>query len=374
MPVRITAILPAIILLVLARPGLAETVKTIETESGSVQVENIVGGLVHPWGMAFLPDGRALITERPGRLRLLDTDNALSGPLKGVPEVYARGQGGLLDVAIDPDFQQNRYVYLSYAEKGEGGASTALGRGKLLNNSITDFEVIFRQEPKVSGGNHFGSRIVFSNDGYLYLTLGERFKFKPAQDLSSHLGAIIRIKPDGAIPETNPFIEKADARDEIWTYGNRNIQAAAFEPGTDRLWVAEMGPKGGDELNLIKRGANYGWPEVSWGDHYSGLPIRDPPTRPEFEDAVKYWTPAIAPSGMMFYTGDLFPDWRGDMFIGGLVGKALVRVTLSDKTVAHEEQIAMGARIRDVAQGPDGTVYVLTDQTNGNLWRLSPAR
>lgn len=345
----------------------------IQTSAGSLNIEKLADGLVHPWGMAFLPDSRLLITERPGRLRILSSSGELSAPLEGVPEVVAQGQGGLLDVAIGPDFAETGHVYLGFSEPGEGGASTAFGRGRLGGGKLDDFNVIFRQEPKVEGPNHFGGRIVFAPDGNLFLLMGERFKFDPAQDLSDHLGTIVRIKPDGSVPPDNPFVGRPDARDEIWSYGHRNIESAAIYPGTDQLWVAEFGPLGGDELNLPEAGKNYGWPEVCWGRHYDGRDIPDPPTRPEFAASIKQWTPVISPSGMAVYTGDVFSEWRGSVLIGGLSSKALIRVKTDGKTFQGEERIPLGARIRDVEQGPDGLVYLLTDQEDGNLWRLVPA-
>lgn len=363
------AILAAAMLFI--TPALAQQVQTVQTEAGRVTVTNLASGLNHPWGMAFLPDGRLLVTERAGQLRLLGTDNTLSEPLAGTPEVFNRGQGGLLDVALDPDFESNHLVYLSFAEPGEGGASTAVGRGRLEEGCIADFEVIFRQTPKVPGPNHFGGRIVFSSEGALFLTMGERFKFEPAQELSNHLGTIVHIKPDGSVPGDNPFVSQADAEDEIWTYGHRNIEAAAIQPGTGALWIAEMGPRGGDELNLIEAGRNYGWPVVSWGQHYDGEDIPDPPTHPRFADARIHWTPVISPSGMEFYTGDMFLEWRGSALIGGLTARGIVRVAFDGLEVTGEERIPLGARIRDVEQAPDGSVYVLTDQADGNIWRLS---
>ena len=357
--------------------GVRAQVASVATQAGTIAVETVASGLVHPWGMAFLPDGRLLVTERAGRVRIMRPDGALSQPLAGVPEVVARGQGGMLDVALDPDFRNNRLVYLSFSEPGGAGAATALGRGRLADDRIEGFTVIFRQEPKVSGPNHFGGRIVFAPDGKLFLTTGERYKFEPAQDLSGHLGKIVRINPDGSVPPDNPFQRASDPRaagprPEIWSYGHRNVQAAAINPQTRALWVAEMGPRGGDELNLPEPGRNYGWPLVSWGTHYDGTDIPDPPTRPEFADAIKHWTPVISPSGMIFYTGDLIPAWRGNVLIGSLSRRALVRLIVEGAAVAGEEVIALGARIRDVEQGPDGAVYVLTDQQNGGVLRLRP--
>ena len=352
--------------------ALAQPDSSVQTEAGAVQVDILAEGLVHPWGMAFLPDGRLLVTEREGRLRILDSDNTLSAPVEGVPEVFNQGQGGLLDVALDPDFQNNRRVYLSFAESGEGGASTALGRGRLENDRIEDFEVIFTQQPKVPGENHFGGRIAFTQQGTLFLTLGERFKFEPAQELSNHLGTIVHLNHDGSVPDDNPFVDREDAEDEIWSYGHRNIESAAIHPETGQLWVAEMGPLGGDELNLPEAGRNYGWPVVSWGQNYDGSDIPDPPTHPDFADAIKHWTPVISPSGMVFYTGDVFQQWQGSALIGGLSAEEIVRVTNDGQSVTGEERIPLGARIRDVEQGPQGNVYVLTDQQDGKVMRLSP--
>ncbi|WP_207427578.1 PQQ-dependent sugar dehydrogenase [Pedobacter sp. SYSU D00535] len=343
--------------------------------SATTQVEKqtIASNLVHPWGMAFLPDGRLLVTEREGRLRILDKNNKLSEPVSGVPAVYAQGQGGLQDVAVDPDFQNNSYIYLSYAEPGPNNtASTALGRGKLVNNQLTEFQVIFSMKPKVEGPNHFGSRVVFAQDGKLFLVLGERFKFDPAQDLATHMGKIIRINKDGSIPQDNPFMNQANAQKEIYSYGHRNIESAAIDPATGRLWVAEMGPKGGDELNMPEAGKNYGWPLVSWGTHYDGKDIPDPTTRPEFADATVKWTPVISPSGMTFYTGNMFPAFKGNMLIGGLTARGVVRVQLNGDQAKEVGRIDLGTRIRDVEQAPDGSIYVSTDQRDGAVWRLVP--
>ncbi|MGK7397362.1 MAG: PQQ-dependent sugar dehydrogenase [Candidatus Cyclobacteriaceae bacterium M3_2C_046] len=340
-------------------------------ESDSVQVENLAGGLNHPWGMVFLPDGRLLVTERSGDLRILDQDNNLSEPVSGVPEVFAKGQGGMLDIALDPDFTNNQYVYLSFAEPGaDNTASTAVGRGLWQNDQIQDFEVLFSQEPKIDGPNHFGGRIEFSPDGYLFLTLGERFQFEPSQNLTDHLGTIIRINRDGSIPEDNPFVDQSEAEGEIWSYGHRNIEAAAFDPNTGDLWITEMGPRGGDEFNRAEKGKNYGWPVVSWGEHYSGEDIPDPPTHPEFADAKIHWTPVISPSGQEYYTGDMFPEFQGQMLIGGLTAQGVVRVQINGEQAEEVGRIELGARIRDVDQAPDGSIYVLTDQRDGNVWRL----
>lgn len=348
-------------------------IQSVVTDAGSVKVQDMMGGIAHPWGMAFLPDGRLLVTEKSGALYIYTNDSTLSEPVEGTPEVFDVGQGGLLDVALDPDFQNNQYVYLSYAEPGEGEtASTALGRGTWQDDRIQDFEVIFSQEPKVEGPNHFGGRIVFTGEDNLFLTLGERFKFDPAQNLANHLGTIVRIGRDGSVPQDNPFVGQADAEDEIWSYGHRNIEAAALNPNTGDLWVAEMGPLGGDELNQPEAGKNYGWPVVSWGENYDGTDIPNPPTHPEFADAHIHWTPTISPSGMTYYTGDVFPEWKGSLLIGGLTSSGLVRVSIDGEEATEVERIPLGARIRDVVQATDGSIYVLTDQDEGNIWRISP--
>jgi len=352
------------------QPGLAEDTM-IDTKQGAIKVETVAGGLDHPWGLAFLPDGRMLVTERPGQLRIVTKDGKTSEPLKGVPEVFAEGQGGLLDVALDPDFAANGLVYLSYSESGEGGAGTAVARGKLADNGLDDVQVIFRQQPKVDRGLHFGSRLAFSPDGKLFVTLGERFKFAPAQDLGTHLGKVVRINPDGSVPQDNPFVGQKGAKPEIWSYGHRNPQGAAIHPETGKLWENEFGPLGGDELNIPAAGANYGWPVVSWGKHYDGTDIPDPPTHPEFADAVYHWNPVISPSGMTFYTADAIPGWKGNLLIGGLSSEAIVRLTLDGEKVTEEERIPMGTRIRDVRQGPDGAVYALTDEGDGKILRLT---
>lgn len=373
----VTLVVPALGLLIAAlsapRAGAAAE-RVVSTQAGPVRVASVVGGLEHPWGLAFLPDGRMLVTERAGRLRVVD-DGALSAPVKGVPEVMASGQGGLLDVALDPGFAENRLVYVCYAEPGGDGASTAVARGRLAEaaDALNDLQVIFRQTPKVGGAAHFGCRLAFSPDGKLFVTSGERFKFDPAQDLESGLGKIFRINPDGSVPSDNPFVGRSDAQPEIWSYGHRNVQGAAIHPVTGALWAHEFGPRGGDELNVPEAGRNYGWPLVSWGRHYSGVDIPDPPSRPDLAGSVYYWTPSISPSGMTFYTGELFPAWRGNLLIGGLTATGIIRLGLDGQRVTSEERIDLDERIRNVRQGPDGAVYALTDQPEGEILRLTPA-
>lgn len=325
---------------------------TINREEGAIKVNVLAENLIHPWGIEFLPDDRILLTERAGNLRFLDTASAsgVSEPIKGTPEVFNVGQGGMFDVAIDEDFQTNNMVYLTYAEpEPDSTATTALGRGRLEGNVLKDFEVIFRMEPRVEGPNHFGGRINFTSDDKILLTLAERFKFEPAQDLSSHLGTIVRINKDGTVPEDNPFVGQENARDEIWTYGHRNIESSAIDPKTGNLWIAEMGPMGGDELNKPEAGKNYGWPVVSWGQNYDGTDIPDPNTRPEFADAVIKWTPTISPSGMIFYDGDMYTEWQDHAIIGGLTSSGLVIVRIEGEMAEEVERIPLAARIRDVA-------------------------
>jgi len=328
--------------------------------------------LVRPWGLAFLPDGRILITEKRGRMVILSADGTtVQEAVAGLPAVEDASQGGLLDVALDPDFTTDPLVYWTYAEPGTGAelglAGTAVARGRLIGNTLNDVEVIYRQKPKVTGGGHFGSRIAFRSDRTLYVTLGERQKFTPAQDLTTTLGKVIRINRDGSIPPDNPSI--IDAEPEIWSYGHRNPQGAAIRPGGDELWVTEHGPQGGDEINKIVAGGNYGWPIVSYGCNY-GEPVGEACRigggvhAPDFIEPVSYWVPvSIAPSGMIFYTGAGFPQWQGNLFLGALVGTALWRVELNEDQEVLRERLFFepNERIRDVEQGPDGWIYLLTD-------------
>jgi glucose/arabinose dehydrogenase len=370
--VRNVAGLLAVASLMLLSQGCFAKDAMIDSKQGTIRVQTVTEGLNHPWGLAFLPDGRMLVTERSGGLRIVGKDGKASEPLKGVPKVVAEEQGGLLDVALDPNFAENGLVYLAYSEPGEGGkAGTAVARGKLGTDSLDNVEVIFRQTPKVDGGLHFGSRLVFAPDGQLFVTLGERFKFDPAQQLSTTLGKVVRINPDGSVPQDNPFVGREDTLEEIYSYGHRNPQGAAINPETGKLWETEFGPLGGDELNIVEPGKNYGWPLVSWGKHYNGTDIPDPPTRPELADAIAHWTPVISPSGMAFYTSDAIPGWKGNLLIGGLSSQAIVRLTLDGEKVVEEERIPMGTRIRDVVQGPDGAVYALTDEGDGKVLRLT---
>lgn len=369
-----------IALLAAAGPALGEPqnqVETVNTGEVPISVLEVAAGLDTPWGLAFLPDGRMLVTELPGDLVIVSADGSVSEPIEGTPAVFAQGQGGLMDVALDPAFAENRLVYLAFAEPGEDAtAGTALGRGRLSEDAsrLEGFEVIWRQEPKVEGPNHFGSRIVFDGEGHVFLALGERFQFGPAQELSNTLGTVVRLNHDGSIPEDNPFVGQEGAEEAIWSYGHRNIEAAVWNPDAGQLWVTEMGPLGGDELNAIEPGANYGWPVVSWGINYDGTDIPDPTEFPEFADAAHHWSPVRSPSGMILYTGDLFPEWRGDILFGALSAGGVERVDLEDGEVAGTQFIPFNTRIREVEQGPDGAVYLLTNvmEGEGAVWRLEP--
>jgi glucose/arabinose dehydrogenase/predicted Na+-dependent transporter len=346
------------------------------TKRERIRVVTIATGLDHPWGLAFLPDGRKLVTERSGGLRIVEADGRLSPPLANVPKVYAQGQGGLLDVALDSEFERNRTLYLSYAEPGPGGAGTAVARARLENGSLADVAVIFRQEPKVQGSNHFGSRLVFARDGALFVTLGERYAYRErAQDLSTDLGKIVRINRDGTVPQDNPFVGRPGVRPEIWSYGHRNIQGAAIHPVTGVPWTHEHGAQGGDELNIPQAGLNYGWPVITLGIDYDGSKIGEGKAKAGMEQPIYSWTPSIAPSGMAFYTADAFPNWRGNLFVGSLKFGLLVRLELKGAAVTSEERLLqpIGERIRDVRTGPDGRLYLLTDSPNGRLLRVDPA-
>jgi glucose/arabinose dehydrogenase len=358
-------------------PGQAQAPRspTPASIAGVVQVQTIAKGLEHPWSLAFLPDKRMLVTERPGRLRIVSADGKISEPLAGVPQVYASGQGGLLDVALSPTFDKDRLVYLSFAESGEGGAGTAVARGRLGERGLENTQVIWRQQPKVSGSNHWGSRIVFRPDGTLFVTLGERFNHSErAQDLAATIGKIVRINPDGSAPRDNPFVNRDGARPEIWSYGHRNVQAAALHPATGQLWTVEHGARGGDELNHPEAGKNYGWPVISYGVHYSYLKIGEGTAKPGMEQPVYYWDPVIAPSGMVVYTGDLFAGWKNNFLIGSLTPGGLVRLVMKDGKVAQEERYLgdLRERIRDVRQAPDGSIYVVTDSRSGQVLRVTP--
>lgn len=329
-----------------------------------------------PWAMTFLPGGDMLVTEKSGTLLLVSKDGRTRVEVKGVPEVAYGGQGGLGDVILHPHYQTNNRIYLSYAEQdsqGKKGAAVAMARFRhdASQPLVTDFIVIWRQEPKVSGSGHYSHRLAFSPDGKLFITSGERQKQDPAQDWAQNLGKIIRLNEDGSVPSDNPFQDKGDLAKTFWSVGHRNVLGIAFDE-QGRLWTHEMGPRHGDELNLTVAGDNYGWPVVSWGDQYSGIPIPDHDTRPEFNPPELYWVPTIAPSGLIIYDGGLFPAWKGNVFIGGLASKALLRISIEGESAEEAERFAMGKRIREVEQGPDGAIWVLEDKKGGRLLRLTP--
>jgi glucose/arabinose dehydrogenase len=387
------AVLPLSLFLTIAIASSAKSAdETIPTLSTGLTVEPLAK-LDNPWGMASLPDGRLLITEKPGRLRVF-ADGKLSPPINGVPIVEHHDQGGLLDVAVDPDFARNGLVYLSYTEAAEEQPKdarivpdprlgefvdkkdtvlkgTAVARARLDGDELKELEVIWRQTPKIVGLNHFGGRLVFAPDGKLFITSGDRQSFDPAQDMASNLGKVVRINPDGSVPDDNPFKDKAGARADVWSAGHRNPLGAAINPTSGVLWMHEMGPKGGDEVNVIEPGKNYGWPLVSKGDHYDDTPIARHPSRAEFAPPARSWNPSISPSGMIFYDGPI-AAWRGNVLLGGLSSKALIRLALDGDRVVGEERIDMNRRMRDIMQSSDGTILLLSDGTNGELLHLTP--
>lgn len=341
--------------------------------SQGFRVVTVVRDLDYPWSLAFLPDGKFLVTERSGRLLLFNKDGSFI-VVSGLPETASVGQGGLLDVIADPGFETNRTIYFSFAAKSLDGYGTQVARAVLEESSLKDMRVIFKAEPKTSSSIHFGSRLLAAPDGTLIITLGEKGRMHEAQNPSNHLGSVIRINPDGTIPQDNPFLDRKGFQPALYTYGNRNIQGIALDPETGTVWFHEHGPKGGDELNILKPGTNYGWPAITYGLDYSGAVISEKTAAPGMEQPVVYWIPSIAPSGMAFYNGSAFPEWNNNIFIGALVQRHLRRLVVQNNKVVSQEILLkdLGERIRDVRTGPDGHLYLLTDSKNGRLLRLEP--
>lgn len=363
----------------LAAPFNLNAKTVIDSERASFAIETVADGLKNPWGLAFLPDGTMLVSEREGNLRLVSPDGQVWPPLQGLPEIYAKGQGGLLDVAIDPDYANNGRIYFSYSEPGEDDStnSTAVASARIQDDKLVDVTRIFSQQPKVKSNAHFGSRLVFANDGTLFVTLGERYSQKDdAQTLDNHHGKVVRINTDGSVPADNPFVDTKGALPEIWSYGHRNMQGAAIHPQTGVLWSGEHGAQGGDEINLDRAAKNYGWPVITYGEDYGGGEIGEGFKKAGMETPVYYWLPSLATAGLTFYTGEQFPDWQGDLFVASLKAQTLSRLDIEGERVLHEERLLkdeLGKRLRHVVQGPDGYLYLLTDESNGAIVRLVPA-
>ena len=358
----------------------AATADNVETERHKVNVSTLADGFTNPWGMAFLPDKSILVTERSGDIYWVSANGSYREKINGSPSVVAKSQGGMLDITVDPNFDENNWVYISYSEAAQDGSkgnSTAVMRAKLEDKQFTDKEVIFRQAPKYESNAHFGSRLVFSPEGHLYITLGDRYsRMDDAQTLDNHHGKIVRIWPDGSIPEDNPFVGNDNALDEIWSYGHRNVQGADIHPETGKLWSVEHGPQGGDEVNIPQAGKNYGWPEVTYGVDYGGGTISEDAIKEGTEQPFYYWVPSIATAGATFYTGDAFPEWKGDFFVAALKSSLVARLDLYEGRVMHEERLfedAVDARIRQIKQGPDGYLYLLTDESDGSIIQIKPA-
>ncbi len=360
-----------------------DSVIMVETEKADLKVTRLTDGLKNPWGLTFLPNGDMLVTERAGQMRIVTPAGEKGPALKGLPEIVSRGQGGLLDVELDPDFAENRWVYFSFSEPGKDGkTSTAVARGKLLADAmeqLSEVEVIFSQKPKVKSSGHFGSRLVFRDDGTLFITMGDRqqdFEDNYPQKLDSHIGTVARVNPDGSVPEDNPFVDTKGALPEIWSYGHRNVQGADLHPQTRELWTGEHGPQGGDEINITRAGNNYGWPIITYGEQYGGGEIGIGTHKEGMEQPLHYWVPSIANCGMTFYTGDQFPQWKGNLLVASLKFQLISRLELDGEKVTHEERFfddSIGKRLRDIVQGPDGNLYLLTDDRNGAILKVEPA-
>jgi glucose/arabinose dehydrogenase len=368
----LTRILSCALALGFAAPVVAQS---YGSQEHAFRVVKVAEGLQQPWSVAFLPDGRMLVTEKPGRLRLVVNGKLLAEPVAGMPQVTVHGQGGFFDAVPHPQFEKNQLVYLSYAARGDDGVGTELARGKLVDGRLENVQVLFRQKPKGKSGNHFGGRIVFDRAGFLYLTLGDRGDMPRAQRPDDHAGSVIRLHDDGRVPADNPFVGKAGWKPEKFDLGHRNQQGAALHPVTGVLWTHEHGPQGGDEINIIRAGTNYGWPVITYGVNYgTGTKIGEGTQKEGMAQPLYYWVPSIAPSGMAFYTGDKFPKWKGDLFVGSLKFQLLVHLRLDGEKVVKEERLLQGAlgRIRDVRMGPDGFLYLVTDESPGVVARLEP--
>ncbi len=344
----------------------------ITSEKLNYKIDTIASGLNSAWGLTFLPNDDLLVTEKKGEIRVIRDGKLLDTKISGVPEVFSNGQGGLFEIELHPQYESNGWLYIIYAAPGSGGANTAIMRAKLDDFNLTEKEVIFQAEPLVTGGNHFGGRMVFDKNGFLYFATGERGKMDNAQNLKNHSGKILRIKDDGDIPADNPFVNTNDAKPEIYTYGNRNPQGMEIHPATDEIWTHEHGPLGGDEINIVEEGANYGWPEVTYGKNYNGTTISEFTTKPGMKDPLHQWTPSIAPCGMSFVTGDTYPEWKGNLLVGSLKFRYVARLELNGKEVTHEEKLLENlGRIRSITQGPDGYIYVGTESP-GLVVRIVP--
>ena len=367
-------LLCAVTILAVAGASTPLSAQTVTSQKQTFRTVVVTDSLEHPWSMAFLPDGRMLVTERPGRLRVIVDGRLQAQPISGVPRVLAKGQGGLLDVIVHPDFAKNGWIYLSFAAPRRRGAHTAVARARLDDNRLVDVRMIFKANNLARGGVHFGSRLVFGADGKLYVTVGERGDSDKAQELNSHNGTTVRLNDDGTVPDDNPFRNSAGALPEIYSYGHRNPQGMVRHPVSGAIWLHEHGPQGGDEINIVSAGVNYGWPVITYGRSYAGFSIGEGVAKPGLAQPLLHWTPSIAPSGMAFYTGDKFPGWRSNLFVGSLKFRHLVRVELDGERVVSQERLLEGTfgRVRDVRQGPDGLLYILTDEDAGAVIRLEP--
>ena len=348
----------------------------VKTERYEIEIKPIATGLQNPWGVAQLPDGSFLVTERTGALRSVSASGKIGEPISGLPKIEVKGQGGLLDLVLAPDFAKSQKIYFSYAEPGDGGNSTAVSYATLKNNKLENVTRVFSQKPKVDSGLHFGSRLVWGKDGSLFITLGERFERKEeAQTLNNHHGKVVRINADGSVPKDNPFINTPNAWPEIWSYGHRNMQGGAINPISGEFWSGEHGPQGGDEINIDRAGKNYGWPVITYGENYGGGKIGDGLIAKEgMEQPVHYWVPSIATAGFIFYTGDQFPEWKNNIVLGSLAGKTMVRLVVNNERVIHEERLfskELDQRIRQVIQGKDGSIYFITDEAKGGLYQIT---